>query len=461
MKRWLVGLVALLLVVLAGGYFVARSALASDLARRQLEQQLSATLGQPVRIGSLSATIFPGIAVDLGDVTIGNPQALRLDRIRVFTGIRALFGETVDIRRIDVANGRPGGGAPVAFDLAASVLGDRLDVESLTLRGATSRIEAKGTLTSIANLQGQFDAESKAMDLNELLAIAAALSPGSTSPSATRPTPMHLVLRLKAAAVRFDQDQLRDLSTTIDAVPSRVALNELSAGLFGGSFKGKLEADTRTATPVLRLTGALAGLDVAELLKRSGSAGGVTGRLTGTLSLTAAGTDAASLTRSARGTIDATIANGTLPHLDVVRRVVLAFGKPSGTMPEGSGTAFETLGGRFTLSSGTLRSENLALRSRDVDTDGRGTLTVDTGAVDARADVTLSKDLTAQAGTDLRRYAQQDGRVVVPAVVGGTLTQPSVSVDVVAAARRAFGNEANRRVTDFIGGLFKKKKGGG
>jgi hypothetical protein len=130
-------------------------------------------------------------------------------------------------------------------------------------------------------------------------------------------------------------------------------------------------------------------------------------------------------------------------------------------MPEGSGTAFETLGGRFSLSSGTLRSENLALRSRDVDTDGRGTLTVDTGAVDARADVTLSKDLTAQAGTDLRRYAQQDGRVVVPAVVGGTLTQPSVSVDVVAAARRAFGNEVNRRVTDFIGGLFKKKKGGG
>jgi len=460
-KRWLLVIAALLLVVVAGGYFVARSALASELARRQLEQQLSAQLGQPVRIGSLAAKIFPGIAVDLGDVSIGDPAALRIDRIRIFTGIRALFGDTIDIRRIDVANGRPGDAAPVAFDLAASVLGDRLDVESLVLRGPTTRVEAKGTLTSIANLQGEFDAESKAMDLSELIAIAAALSPKSAGSSKKSATPMHLVLRLKAATVRFDQDQLRDLSATIDTVPGRVVLNDLAAGLFGGTFKGKLEADTRTAAPVVRLTGAMTGLDVAELLKRTGSAGGVTGRLAGRLALVAEGSDAASLTHSARGTIDATISNGTLPRLDVVRTVVLAFGKPSGEAPEGSGTAFDTLGGTFALAAGTLRSENLSLRSRDVDTDGRGALKVASGAVDARADVTLSKELTAQAGTDLRRYAQQDGRVVVPATLGGTLGQPSVSIDVVAAARRAFGNEVKRRVGDFIGGLFKKKKGGG
>jgi hypothetical protein len=75
--------------------------------------------------------------------------------------------------------------------------------------------------------------------------------------------------------------------------------------------------------------------------------------------------------------------------------------------------------------------------------------------------VILSRDLTAQAGSDLRRYAQQDGRVIVPATVGGTLEHPSVFIDVTAAAKRAFENEVKRRATDFIGGLFKKKKGGG
>jgi hypothetical protein len=50
--------------------------------------------------------------------------------------------------------------------------------------------------------------------------------------------------------------------------------------------------------------------------------------------------------------------------------------------------------------------------------------------------------------------------VIVPAVVTGTLGQPSVTVDVAAALRRAAGNELERRAKSFLGGLFKKKKGG-
>ena len=81
-----------------------------------------------------------------------------------------------------------------------------------------------------------------------------------------------------------------------------------------------------------------------------------------------------------------------------------------------------------------------------------------TGAIEARADVVLSPELTAQAGTDLRRYAQEDGRVIVPATVTGTLQQPRISLDIAAATRRALGNELKRRATTFIEGLFKKKK---
>lgn len=459
MKRWLLIVAALLVLLAAGTYLFARSALASDLARRQLEQQLTAKLGEPVKIGTLAARIYPGIAVDLGAVSIGDPEKLRVERLRVFTGIRALFGDTIDIRRVDVTNGRPGGAVPVSFDLSASVLGDRLDVGGLVLRAPSTRIDAKGTLTSIANVEGAFDAESGALDINELIAIAGALAPPSAPKQGA--SQMHLVLRLKAARVRFGEDQFTDLSTTIDAVPARVTFGDLALRLFGGTFKGRLDADTRQAAPAVRLNGRADGLDVAALLKRTGSAGGVTGRLSCTVSLAAQGADGAALLRTARGTIDATIAKGTLPRLDIVRTVVLAFGKPSSSAPREEGTAFDTLGGTFALANGTLRSENLSLRSRDVDTDGRGALAIDSGGVDARADVMLSQELTAQAGTDLRRYALQDGRVVVPATVSGTLGKPTVFIDLAAAGKRAIGNEIRRRATDFLGGLFKKKKGGG
>jgi uncharacterized protein involved in outer membrane biogenesis len=209
------------------------------------------------------------------------------------------------------------------------------------------------------------------------------------------------------------------------------------------------------------LTGDVSGLDVTQVLQSSGSPGGVTGRLTGSLAIEGGGGDAASLLRTARGTVSATIADGTLPHLDLVRRIVLAFGKPSGVPPEGAGTAFKRLGGKFALANATLTSDNLTLASRDLDMEGRGSFRLASGEVDVRGDVVLSPELTAQSGTDLRRYAQENGRVIVPATVMGRLDAPSVSIDVAAASRRALGNELKRRATDFLGGLFRKKKGGG
>ena len=141
----------------------------------------------------------------------------------------------------------------------------------------------------------------------------------------------------------------------------------------------------------------------------------------------------------------AAITNGTMPRLDLVRPIVLAFGKPSGAPPPGSGSGFSRLGGTFALANGVVSSQDLAMAARDFDLTGQGSVELASGALSARGDVVLSQELTAQAGVDLRRYAQQDGRVVVPATISGTLQQPSVALDVVAATRRALENELERR----------------
>jgi hypothetical protein len=466
MRRWIVGGIVVVLVAVLGVYLAADRLLASAAVRAQIEQQLTARLGRPVRIGSVRAALFPGIAVDLRDVAIGQPEAVHLDRIKVLTGIRALFADTVDIREIAVSSGRiPGVQPPFTFDLTAAVLGDRLDVGSLRVNAPSTTITGRGVLTSIANLQGEFDVRSEHLELSELMAIGAALAPPARpgtdrgQPSSTQP--LRIVIRTVAPRVRVGAHEFTDLSTTIAAAPSRFVLDPLTLGLFGGKFEGAIHADTRAALPVLNLTGRLRGVDVVQLLTFTGSPGGITGRLDAALALTGAGTDSAALLRSANGTIHSTLSIGTMPHLDLVRTVVLAFGKPTGAAPEGSGTAFDRLAGTFALSRGSLRTEDLRLQARDFDASGRGTLVIESGAVDARADVVLSPELTAQAGTDLRRYAQEDGRVVVPATIGGTMTRPSVFIDVAAATRRALGNELKRRATDFLGGLFKKKKGGG
>jgi hypothetical protein len=170
------------------------------------------------------------------------------------------------------------------------------------------------------------------------------------------------------------------------------------------------------------------------------------------------GTDAGSMLRTARGTSSASITNGNIPGLDMVRTIVLAFGKPTGAPPEGSGSAFSRLGGDFALQNGVVRTDNLSLESRDYYMKGRTTLAVPGGAVNATADVILSQELTAQAGTDLRRYAAEDGRVIVPARISGTIGDPQVTPDITAAAARALQNEMKRRAKTLFEGLLKKKK---
>jgi len=456
MRKLLIAAVGVLVVLAIAVYAIAVRALPAELVRAQIEQRLAARLGQPVRIGSASASILPRVAIDLHDVAIGAPASVRLSRVSLVTGVRALFSRRIEdaevlvddgrvvwplpfslgssseaaetspspltianvrriqFRRVTLATAFP----PVTIDLDASLEGDRLEISHLAAKSDRNTLEASGAVTSVAQLQGRF--------------------------------------RVKGE-LTFAGYAARNFAADVAFSPQKVSLSPLAFGMFGGTFDGRLDLDLRGSTPQLQLKGDVAKVDVAEVMKNTGSTGGITGRLAGVMALASAGNDGLSLVRAARGTFRANVTDGTLPYLNIVRPVVLAFGKPSGQTPQGSGSSFSSLSGAFVLANSTVTTDNLALEARDFSAHGRAALHVDTGAVDSHLDVILSQELTSQSGTDLRRYAAENGRVVVPATVGGTLTRPSVFVDPAAAMRRAFSNEIQRKAKSLLDGLFKKK----
>ena len=78
-------------------------------------------------------------------------------------------------------------------------------------------------------------------------------------------------------------------------------------------------------------------------------------------------------------------------------------------------------------------------------------MTLETRALDGTIDMTLSEELSAQAGTDLARYTREENKVVLPARLGGTLEQPRITINATAALRRGLQNEIERRLKGLFG----------
>lgn len=475
----------------------ARRVLGSDQVRATLESQIGERLGRPVRIGAAGASIVPRIALELREIVIGDPPSLTLDRASISTGLRGLFSRRIEDAEVRLAGGRmslpdalaigaaAGGGLPaedaasiriasvrtIALDdiqvvagettmrveMDSSLAGDRLEVSRLSAVSDRTSLEVTGTLESVEARHGTFTARADELDVDELMEIAAPVPRGATRPADD--AAMHITLDLEARAGRLAGHPFSDLRARVDAVPSRVRMDPLALRAFGGTFEGALEAVPAPAPPALTLRGTVSGIDVDALATAAGKPGAINGRLGGTVSLQARGAGPDALLGSARGSAAPAVTGGTIPGLEMVRAIVLAFGKPSGAPPEGSGSAFTHLGGDFTIADGALRSDDLAFASRDFDMQGRVALDIPSGALEAEVNVLLSEELTAQAGTDLRRYAQREGRIILPARIRGTLNDPSISIDLEAATRRALENELKRRAKSLLEDLLRRKKG--
>jgi uncharacterized protein involved in outer membrane biogenesis len=492
-RKLLVALAILIGVAILGLALFARGVIGGDAVRRTLEAQLSTRLGEPVAIARLGASFFPRVTLDLHDVSIGQPARATVAELAVATGLRGLFSRRVEDAEIILSNSRlpadmilglasaAAQGGPSAqandftiasirtlvlrnvelvvgtralkVDLQASITGDRLDVTRLVAQSSGTELDAHGVLTSIAAHKGQFTASAGRLNLDELLAVASGLS----SPAAARTaSPVDVSIDLTAPAGALGGFRFEKLASTVRVAPGRLRVNPLRFGMFAGAYDGQLEVSLARSTPDIAVSGRVQGMDVSTMLQEATGSSSMSGRLGGTFSLTTRGTSEHEMLAAARGAGNATIADGEIPRLAMVRSIVLAFGRPAADVPATDrGSRFTRIDSTFTIADQTMRSQNITFASPDFDMTGGGSVRLPSGAVDMAGNVVLSRELTAQAGVDLRRYAQENGRIVVPATITGTLSDPSVRISVAAAAGRALENEVKRRFKGLLDRIIK------
>jgi hypothetical protein len=467
-----------------------------DGLRLAIEQQATAWLGQPVSIGRARAGIFPRTSIRLGEVRIGNPVRVTLGDVDVSTDFRELLSRRIQDATVTVSNSRielplpplssagsatapasSGGasavqivsvrtialddivivsrGKDVRISAESSLVGDRLTLRRFSARSGTTTLDADGEIALAPRVEARVKARANKLDLDELLALADAFTPPQQSTLAAGPsTPVTIAARVSAETATAGGVEVRQFATDLAVNGDRVTLSPLTFQLFGGRYQGAVNAQLGKLL-TLTIKSRLQEVDVAQLATFGGVPDTISGTLTGAGTFSGSGADVAAVLRSARGTGTATIADGAIRRLNLLRTVVLFFGRPAPATTEGT-DRFERIDASYSLTNRVLRSEPLAMRSRDADIVGWTTLNLDTMALDGALDLSLSEELSKQAGTDLIRFTREGNRVVLPARISGTIAGPRITIDAAAAARRGLRNEVERRLKGILGGFGER-----
>ena len=500
-RRILLAITAVLLLGIAALALAARAFLGGDGIKRAIEAQAGAALGRPVAIGSAVPRFYPRVGLELRDVAIGAGREATVDYVRLSTGIRGLLRRRVEEAEVSVERSRidlpwalaliealaaatpsqASSGYPLAIDSVGSIAfrdvtlvagdhtlvvdmssalsgGDRVTVERLDAKSGTSAFRATGEIASLTTRTGKFDVESAALDFDSLLAFLAAATPaGAREIQAGKPaapvasSPYNVEINVKAGQGRTLGIALSKIVASGRLAGGNVDFNRLAFDLFGGRFDGAA-GFIGSGDPRLQWKGRFEGLDVPQLVAFAGAPGTITGRLAGSLDFTAPGADPVRAIQHARGVARLTVTDGKVPHLDLVRTIVLAFGKPTGAPPAGSGESFSRIATTLAVTGMNASTKDLTFASRDLDLQGGGRLSFASQTVDLRADMVLSRELSAQAGRDLYRLARDGDRIVLPATISGSISSPKVFIDVQSALQRAFRNRAE----DALKGLFDR-----
>ncbi len=507
LKKILIGSLIAIVVLFAGTFFWARSVLTGENVRAALAAQVEKAIGQPVSIGTISATITPRVTMTLGEVKIGRPERILVDELHVGTGFRALLSRRIEHASLKLTGARlelplpdftiaastgppadaepstapvelvsideiilsdvqvVSGGRTLRGDIEVVPQGKGLLIRKIELGADETTINVTGQITDLAGPVGELQVKAGALKMDQLLAFvndfttgsgmsntSAAPAPGGASASPA-PAGLNIALSLEAETATMNGLTLRKLNGKAHVAGDGLTLDPVSFGIFGGQYQGSLALTPAKDTLRFRGSATLSHIDVGAATAFGGSPGTISGRLSGRLDFAASGTDAAAVMKTVRGKARVDIVDGVVKHLGLINSIVVATSMRSGSLGQVASSAtsgssdepFSKLGATLEIANGSVRTNDLLFEAKDVILNAQGVVGLVASTVDLKGKVQLSDALSQQAGRDLVRYTQEQGRLTLPATVTGSIESPRVRIEVADMARRALQNAVNEQ----------------
>lgn len=308
------------------------------------------------------------------------------------------------------------------------------------------RTTAEGSLTvrDFTAPKVQFDLSADTIDVADmraLLAPVAAAPPAAKAqqqPQAGESLLLHTTGsgHLRVGSIVNDKLVLENVQATATIDRGVVRLDPLTAGVFGGSHRGSITLDARRTPATFAYASTLGQVDANRLASATTNLRDVIfGALSSNVRVSASTDGADTIARSLNGTLSLTMPEGRIANMDLMNEISNIGRFVTGKEAAQRSTSVAALTGTFTVTNGLARTDDLKANIAGGTLAGSGTLNLVDQSVNMRLTAVLDRDFSQRAGGTrvggwmTTALANQQGELVVPILMTGTMQQPRFAPD--------------------------------
>jgi len=358
-----------------------------------------------------------------------------------------------------------------AFSAASDFRVTQKQVQLRALALTLDETAVKGTfdIDDLEAMALRFDLDVNGIDLDRYMApakkeeVKTAGGAASGSAQAAPPTPLPIDMlrslnlqgKLRVGRAKVADMPFTDVRLPIEAKEGRTHLGPTQAKFFGGTYDGNIVLDAKPAQATLSLDEHARSIDIGALMKAGFDTTRLVGKGNASAKLNATGNTDQAMFKTLAGKIDFDVKDGAVTGVDLwyeLRRAVALFKRQElPVRPAGEPkTAFNALAGSALVDKGVVSNDDLLVDMSYIRAKGKGTLALESQAVDYRLVAEIYKLPEGDATVADLKAAE------IPVTITGTLANMKVRPDVEGYLKSRFKKEVDKKVDEKKEELRKK-----
>ena len=269
---------------------------------------------------------------------------------------------------------------------------------------------------------------------------------------------------ISVGSLIYDRTTLTNVHSGVNLNHGVVQLNPLTGQIYGGQINGSITADLRQVTSSFAVNAKLNGADANQLLTAVGNMKDtLTGTLNANVNQTFATPPSGDVTQTLNGPFSFTLTNGKLMKIDLLNELgkIAKFGGGSKGY-----TAISSMSGTFDVHNGVANTNDLKAALDVGSMAATGTINLVNEALALHMTAVLDKAFSQSVGgTGVGGYlntalGNKNGELVLPVIIGGTMSHPLVTPDMQKIAQMKLNNlvpSAGGLVGALLGGSQAKQ----